>query len=784
MEIRTGAYPYKTKKARPAQRRRMIVLTQKQNGHFKFSKTPDLLKNTAFIFVLLMLCCSLLGMSQAIDNSNYKDIYKLHIRKTDQKIKIDGELNEEVWQTAEMATDFWLKFPRDDEKARKKTEVRAAYDNQFLYIAAVCHDSLPLISFSLKRDSRLRENDGFGVVIDPMNRKANGFYFSVTAFNAQADDLLTAGDEFELTFSWDNKWYSKTKILPDRYNVEIAIPFKTLRYDKNNTVWGINFIRSDRKSNQFHTWTRVPVNFPGPDLGYLGALVWDTPPPPAGTNISFIPYITGTAKENKLRGQGLSGSFNAGADAKIALSSSLNLDLTVNPDFSQVEVDRQVTNITRFSIFFPERRNFFLENDDLFSSYGTPPVRPFYSRRIGLDDKGNTIPILGGLRLTGNVTPQTRIGLLSMQTAQKDKTPMQNYSAFTLHHRVWKRSLFKAYFFNREAFNGDKNKPVPEAEKFGRNAGGEFNYTNNKGNIQGWIGYHHSMKPGIRNQRMFYYFGGGYFGRQFTSFVSIDKIGTNYYSDMGFIQRILNYDAVRDTMIRLGYRSVYHNTELTFFPKNKKIARIELSLENTFIHNPDGSLNELAIEPSNTFLYNNTSRIEWGLSFNKVNLLFPTAFTDADPLPPGPYRFVQFNASYGTDNRKTLAARMEITRGGFYNGNITSLETRLTFRRQPKLTLEAGWELNALRFPQPYGKEDLVLINARFEYTFNTQIFWTTFFQYNTQNNNININSRLQWRYAPASDFFLVYTDNYFSNPLFKSKNRALVFKLNYWLNI
>ena len=175
--------------------------------------------------------------AQEIDVSKYKEQYQLHISKTTAKIKIDGELNDEAWKTAELATDFWLKFPKDDAKAVSKTEVKITYDQNFMYIAAVCYDSLPLIAQSLKRDSRIRESDGFSVILDPMNKKTNGFYFSVTAYNVQADDLLSAGHEGDLNFSWDNKWYSKTKIFGDHYVIEMAIPFKTLRYDKSSTQW-------------------------------------------------------------------------------------------------------------------------------------------------------------------------------------------------------------------------------------------------------------------------------------------------------------------------------------------------------------------------------------------------------------------------------------------------------------------------------------------------------------------------------------------------------------------
>ena len=196
----------------------------------------------------------------------------------------------------------------------------------------------------------------------------------------------------------------------------MAIPFKSIRYPADKKTWGINFVRVDTKTNEYSTWTNVPVNFSTHDVGYTGALIWEDAPPKPGSNTVFVPFVTTEVTENRAGNEPVSAKPNAGFDAKIGLTSSLNLDLTVNPDFSQIEVDRQVTNLTRFNIFFPERRTFFLENADLFSGYGIDPIRPFYSRRIGLDKNGNKIPILFGARITGNIAKKTRIGFMNMQT--------------------------------------------------------------------------------------------------------------------------------------------------------------------------------------------------------------------------------------------------------------------------------------------------------------------------------------------------------------------------------
>lgn len=411
----------------------------------------------ALLFVIPALFSIACVFSQESVTKKIRQQFQLHIKKLVSPIKIDGVLDEASWQDAETSTPFWRKFPSDHVKPKKQTEVRITYNDQFIYFGFIVHDSGNPVIQSLKRDGGHELNDAVGIILDPMNQRTSGFFFVVNAYNAQTDDQLN-GTSNQLTLSWDNKWYSATKRYNDKWIAEIAIPFKTIRYSADKLIWGINFLRSDLKTNEYSTWTEMPVNFRAFDLGYTGSLNWDAPPPAAGTNMAFIPYITGGLDDNKEENQPAKATGNAGFDAKVALSSALNLDLTVNPDFSQIEVDQQVTNLTRYSIFFPERRTFFLENADLFSDYGIPPIRPFYSRRIGLDNDGNRIPILFGARLSGNISNRTRIGIMNMQTGRKNGFAGQNYSAVSVNQGIFKRSVIRGYFLNQESF-------LTEAEK-------------------------------------------------------------------------------------------------------------------------------------------------------------------------------------------------------------------------------------------------------------------------------------------------------------------------------
>jgi len=736
-----------------------------------------------FWFSLLLFIANNYSIAQNSTVNNFQQEYQIHIKKARGPIKLDGELDEKDWTDAETSSPFWRKYPSDNVLPKRQTEVRITYNDQFIYFGFIVHDSGTQVVQSLKRDGGHELNDAVGIVLDPINQRTNGFFFVVNAFNTQTDDQLN-GTSNDLTLSWDNKWYSATKRYPDKWVAEIAIPFKTIRYTSDKTLWGINFLRSDLKTNEYSTWTKMPTNFRAFDLGYTGSLIWDAPPPSAGSNIAFIPYITGGITGNKEENEPTKATGNAGFDAKVALSSALNLDLTVNPDFSQIEVDKQVTNLTRFNIFFPERRTFFLENADLFAEYGIPPIRPFYSRRIGLDDNGNTIPILFGARLSGNIARRTRIGIMNMETGSKNGFAGQNYSAISVSQSVMKRSVVRAYFLNQESFLSEDEKKINPLKKYGRNAGTDFNYSNLDGTVSAWAAFHQSFKPGIKSDNLYLDGGFSYSTRKVGLTVDVSEVGTNYYTDMGYIERILNYDAARDTSIRVGFKHLYTQLNYRIIPASGTGIRQTLGFTNYYVIFPDNKFNEMTQD----FIYNmefrNTSTVTLSGTRDDVQLLYPISFTDKAPLPAARYTFQYASVNYVTDNRKVFSFTVGAGGGSFYNGSFRQLKGGITYRKQPHFAFTVEGQYNKLSFPAPYGNTELILIAPRIEISFSTKLFWTTFVQYNTQANNFNINSRFQWRYKPMSDLYVVYTDNYFTDPFFKNKNRALVFKLNYWLNL
>ncbi len=740
---------------------------------------------------ILLACFWTASRSQVA--SDLQTQYQLEIVKAVDKISIDGKLSEATWEQASTADDFWMSYPIDDQRVNSKnqTEVRMSYDDDFLYIAAECHGAGPYVIQSLKRDNVLFwSGDAFAVVLDPVNERQSGFYFGVNPANVQNEALVSgqtgrrgqsssSGSVRGVNTAWDNKWYSKVAEEVDRWVVEIAIPFKTLRYSEK-TVWGVNFLRGDARTNSYHTWSPVPVQFRGVDLGYTGSLQWDKRPPSASGNISLIPYASASTYRDFEEGTPADNSLKGGVDAKIAITSSLNLDITLNPDFSQVEVDQQVTNLTTFSIRFPERRLFFLENSDIFSDFGIPPMRPFFSRRIGLDSDNNTIPILFGARLSGNLNKDLRIGAMTMQTKDQELLPGENYTSLAFQQRLFGRSVIKGYFHNRQQYHDGEFMQ----EDFNRVGGLEFAHRSLDGKFQSFAGYGKSYQKNEYDDNYFYHFAVGYDGRNISAYTNWAGVGNNYEVDMGFIPRSYHYDELKDTSYRIGFHHNYTRIGYTFYPtENSKINSQEVGLRDVLDFTKGGKLIANRLEATYNILWQNSSMFEFSLTQSNAQLLFPFGFTDAEPLPVGKYSYQTIGAMYQSDRRKTFNYLAGFETGGFYNGSRQQYQLTLNYRIQPWGNFGLNFVQNNLEFPDPYGKENLFLIGPKIELAFSNDLFWTTFLQYNTQNDNFNINSRFQWRFQPLSDLFLVYTDNY-AVEFWGPKNRALVAKVNYWINL
>ncbi len=734
-----------------------------------------------FLPLLLTIAVSAWGQDPPIR----KETFSINVKRARQPIKIDGLADEPVWQSAETTTPFLNKWPLDSGEAKVQTQVKMLFNEQYLYLSATSYQNKnDLVIQSLKRDGMeaFWGSDAFAVVLDPINQRANGFLFGVNAGGAQLDaDINVQGSWSRANENWDNKWYSATIVYDDRWEVEMAIPFSSLRFKGKATEWGLNFIRADMKNNVFSTWARVPLQFNGIDLGSLGTLRWEESFLPDQSKVTLIPYTSGGWAKNHEEGKPTETMGGIGLDAKVAVSSSLNLDLTVLPDFSNVEVDQQMTNVTRFSLFFPERRNFFLENADLFTNFGSWQVMPFFSRKIGMHE-GTPVPIVAGARLSGNVTKGMRVGLMDIQTAATDESVANNYLVASVQQRVWSRSLVKFFAANRQQTTRGEGS---DQDNFNRTYGGEFQYVSANGTNSATLRMHRAETPDHLRDN-------GYYSAQYNRNVKkyytglmAERVGENYVNDFGFVPRLYNHDALRDTTIRLGHYTLNPWFGWLHYPKNsKRINLIEPNTWSVINYKDDGG-----------FLERNTS-VNLFIGLRNTGSLFVEAFqTDValpfasdiigeeKPLPADRYTFTHYRARYRTDTRKWLRGEVSAGMGRFYGGRRMELGGSVNVRRQPWGSFGVTFLQNRIELPPQYGSASFLLVGPRSEVSFRHNLWWTTFLQYNTQAENFNINSRLQWRFRPMSDFFLVYTDNYTDQNLVV-KNRGLVCKLTYWLNL
>ena len=722
--------------------------------------------------------------------------YQLHISRATSPVILDGSVDEPAWQAAEVASDFWMVLPMDTSRAKVRTDVRMTYDDHNVYLSAVCFLGDvpgPYIVESLRRDWNFGKNDNFIFFMDPFDDQTNGFTFGTNAAGAQWDGLLYEGGKANL--SWDNKWTSVVKNYSDRYVLEMAIPFKTIRYKKGISRWGINFSRLDLKTTEKSSWTPIERQFPTASLALTGVLVWDQPPPQPGPNISLIPYALSGLTRDYQNNIDTKGRFNAGLDAKVAITSSLNLDLTVNPDFSQVDVDQQVTNLDRYELFFPEKRQFFLENGDQFTNFGYATIRPFFSRRIGLGG----VPIRFGARLSGKLNKDWRIGIMDMQTGGVSETglPAQNFAVMALQRRVFSRSNIGVMFVNKESLGYESVGNKALYSRYNRNLGVEYNLASANNLWSGKAMYVQSFSPvqplnpgqevipGTGNGSSAVYAANlQYFSRKWLIGGQVESVGQNYTAEAGYVPR-RGYERVLGT---LGY---------TFLPTGSGILSHGPTLNSTYFFDPAGrqSDNESFLSYSVTF--RSKSVLQAWVATDYVRLLqpFDPTNTGRETLATGTeHNWTAWGTEFDSKPQSLFTYGFSSRYGGYYaNGTRLNLTADLGYRFQPYVSLAASASYNDIRLPQPWGRATFWLVGPRFDLTVTNTLYLTTFVQYNEQQKNMNVNARVQWRYKPASDFFLVYTDNYLPNSaqigqdvpgFFSVKNRALVLKWTYWWNL
>ena len=696
--------------------------------------------------------------------------YVLKIGKTSEEIILDGELNESIWKIADVAENFFMILPQDDRKATQFSEVRMAYDDKNIYLAVIFFNNTikgDYVVESYKRDFSFSKNDNFLVAIDPFNNMTTGFAFGLNAYGAQWDGTMYEGRSVDL--NWDTKWYSEVAFDEKKWTAEIAIPFKSIRYNYNLEQWGISFSRLDLKASEKSGWTPVPRQFPSITMAYSGVLEWDNPPPTQGSNISFIPYLSGEM-DSPQKGT-TNQELNAGADVKFNLTSSLNLDITLNPDFSQAEVDQQVTNLDRFELFFPERRQFFLENADLFANFGYENIRPFFSRRIGLNN-----PIVGGIRLSGNIDEKWRVGLLDIQTqAEKEKgLPAENFGVFSLQRKILDRSSIGMIFVNKQSL-GKLEDTRTTAGEYNRNLGLEYNYFSADNLWNGKLMYLKSFSPNLSDDDAIFAGNLTYNDNNFLGSVQAEYVGENYNAEVGYVPRTHYYKF--DTTLRY-----------LFFPsQDSKVLSHGPLVGSIQYFNFDG----LGIDRGTQLGYelNFKNRSEMVFTFENQFIVLQGPF---DPIRTGiqrlealsEHRWNSINLAYNSKPQSLFTYALKSSYGGYFqDGKKWLFFSEMGYRFQPYIELNTLVSYNHIELEEPWGTNGFWLLGIKSNFTFTKNIFFSNLYQYNEQQKLWNFNSRFQWRYKPASDIFLVFNSSD-TRMLTPNRNWNLTLKINYWINL
>ncbi|WP_340065365.1 DUF5916 domain-containing protein [Ascidiimonas aurantiaca] len=720
--------------------------------------------------------------SIAVCNSQYSK-KQFTVKLINTPITLDGVLDEKSWEIADSAADFFQYFPTDSLPAIQPTVIKMLYDNTYLYIAITVHaKGNAYVIPSLERDFRAGGNDNISLLFDTFNDGTIAFLFGINPYGVQREALISGGGSELRGFNttWDVKWKSETRMYDGYYIAEISIPLTSFKFKEGETKWRFNSYRFDTQTNEQSTWSQIPQNQFIFNLAFMGDMIFEKPLGKSRTPLALIPYVNTAFQKDHETEQSIT-DFSFGGDAKIAIGNGMNLDITINPDFSNVEVDDVITNLTRFEIGLPERRQFFIDNSDLFADFGdSEEANPFFSRRIGIaeDLEGNTIQndIIGGVRLSGKLNRDWRLGFLNLQTAEDvtNAIPSDNNTVLALQRKVFARSNIGFLFVNRQTFQDYDF--LENTSRYNRVIGIDYNLASADNT---WVGkgyFHKSFTPETSGDDISAGARMRFNSRYYQAGISSRLVGENFNSDLGFIRR-------KDIL------TLEPSFSRIFWPANKNINSHQFNINSTLIWRP-------GLDFKNT---DYTHRLSWEAEFrNQANatagithrFIFltetfdPTGKDAPNPLPENKgFQYTGIDMEFASDRRKVFSYRLRPSGGEFFNGHIFSMEAEANLRLQPRFFTSLRINYDRIQLPEPFPSASIIIINPRFDITFTRSVFWSTIIQYSNQTDNLGINTRLQWRFAPLSDLFVVYNDNYTTNT-FGPRNRSLNIKITYWLNI
>jgi hypothetical protein len=716
---------------------------------------------------------------RAATNSSHER-YVVEARRADKPPQIDGVLDEPAWESAPLINQFIQQEPRIGEPSTERTEVRLLYDSGHLYIAVHAFDSLPtgVVATEQRRDAdRLLDEDNFQVILDTFNDSRNGYMFVTTPLGAKLEQQISEegensgrGTNSNINRNWDGIWESAARITEDGWTAEISIPTSTLRFNNSETQsWGINFMRSVTRKHEIAYWAPIPkpytlmrVSAAG-ELNGLHSLS-------QGLDLKLKPFLVSGLRSQRAPGSERalqSHPHNIGFDAKYGVTSGLNLDVSYNTDFAQVEADEQQVNLTRFSLLFPEKRDFFLENAGMFNmgtgtAFSSTPAETdlLFTRRIGLSDTGQPIPIVGGARLTGKVG-QNSLAMLDIQTDSAFGKPGENFLVSRFSRDVLNRSRVGAIFINKES--------VGAGSRFNRTMGLDANLALSK-NLQVASFVAKTSTPGMEGRDMAVYGRIAYRTPAWNLWYNYLNVQDNFNPEVGFVQR-------RGVKVNKAYFSP------TPRPGKMHIRLMEPMLVVTYITDQSNRMVGRTIHTMVGTTLDDGSFINVIYQKNLDVLDAPFEIHRNVIIPTGTYSFYNASLTYNTSPSKRFYERFSWLPQNFYGGTSMGYTAAVGMRATDALAAELQYQRNDVKVQ--YGSFIADLAIFRVDYSVSPRMTFRSLTQYNSSTHDLSNSIRYNFIYRPGSDLYIVYSDLHqtgLPQDLFAPSDRQLAIKLTYLL--
>ena len=708
------------------------------------------------ILLLLAFFCNWQLTAQETDNENFPPPDKpleITISKARGIIRVDGSMDEPDWQEAGITDDFFRREPRQGGEIKYRTEVKFLYDDKYLYIGAFCKDTAGLRGIrvqDLRRDFDWGENDIFGIALDPQNLKQYAQGFQTTPYGNQRDFQNFSGNNFDT--GWNTLWRVRTKRLEDGYMVEMAIPFKSLRYnlpESGSTIeLGFTLVRYARRDIEVSTYPAIPQSFTPYRMTYAAKLVGIEAPPPS-TNIRVEPYALYQYDENR-EGDELMDILNdpkAGFDAKWAINPKTVLDLTVNTDFAQADVDLAVNNLERFNIFFPERRQFFLENSGIWAGGLQRSIRPFFSRRIGLQGEFNAIPapIDVGTRFTQRTEGNAIAGLFVRQR-ETETSPLAYFSVLRYLKNYGRENNIGIMVTHRYDdtlseldLESNNNTTITIDGQIRPTSQWDIQYLLSASidELSGKTGYAGRIFVGNDSNKSYY------------GWVT-EYTDANYNPRIGFVRQ---NDVIR------------HNPGGYYIWRPQNINWIRRWDPGMFINYNHDATDPSSFQQASLYIFpiytwfKDNSFVEVSTTPTWQNINFDFAPLGIE-IEQGRYYYTRILTRYNTDQSKRWSGSIGVDFGNFYNGTRTTINAGARFAPIPHTTLTLNYEHNDIR-GLGLMEEDLKtnLYTANLRLALNPRVQLSTFYQYNSFDEQGRWNIRFSWEYAPLSFIYLVLND-------------------------